>query len=129
MKMHLGEAVIEQKRICEINTAQEVQLKAYERELQYKAAVKNENVTQKINVEKEILEHKLEASEKKWKVLNKSLKVNEKDIHDLKKENANVNENFLSVKHEFMAYKCEASKEKKDLERKLKKFGEKKSYE
>ena len=125
MKMQLGEAVLENERICEINTAQEVQIKAYEKEiaelkLKGKAAVKNENVIQKIKEEKEILENELEASEKKWKVLHKSLKVNEKEIYDLKKENANVNENFLKVKNEFMAYKCEASKEKKDMEKKLK---------
>ena len=46
---------------------------------------------------KDMMEQELEYGEKNWKSLNKAIKEKDKTIHDLKKENKDISDNFAQI--------------------------------
>ena len=57
----------------------------------------------------------MEEAEKKWKLQNKSLKVKDKEMHDLKKQNEYTEEILMKVKAEYKDCKVKINKEKEFL--------------
>ena len=87
------------------------------------------NIIQKLRQENDNVVKELEASESIKKIVNKLVKSKDKEIHDLKKENAIVAEDILRVKSEFSEYKSSANKERKEMSKKIAKLEKKDSNE
>ena len=62
---------------------------------------KKDKMIEELKLENKKLESEVEAAEKNWKILNKTVKAKDKEVHDLKKENAVLTENLLKVKIEL----------------------------
>ena len=69
----------------------------------------------KFKHDKTVLEGELEEAEKKWKLQNKSLKVKDKEMHDLKKQNEYTEEILMKVKAEYKDFNVKINKEKEFL--------------
>ena len=104
----------------------ETKIEGYEQKIVIKDEIslsnqKSENLIKKLKDDNAKLEGDLEDVEKKWKVLNKLVKVKEKEIHDLEKENSNLSDNLLQMKTKFTNLTANVNREKKQEEKKLKK--------
>ena len=90
---------------------------------------KKEKLIEDFKVEKNKLESDLEFAEKKWKELNKLVKMKDKELHEVKKETARVTENLTKVETEFKNLTAVRNKEKKNEDKKLKKLEKKELIE
>ena len=122
LKIQCEEAVLDCEDMYVKNSALASQMEMEKLETKNKAAIKDDNVIQKLKEEKDNLENELEASERNWKALKKADKSKDKETYDLKKENSKLTENILLVKNELTTFKCATNKEKKDFEKKIKKL-------
>ena len=108
----------------------EAKIKDYEVKATDKVASeshKNNKIIEQLKEDKVHLENELDTAEKQWKTLNKALKVNDKELHDTKKENAKLKENLEEVNTELKNIIMKVNKDKKNDEKKLKKL-EKKEF-
>ena len=109
LKIQCEEAVLDCEDMYVKNSALASQMDGYQKEMEKletknKAAIKDDNVIQKLKEEKDNLENELEASERNWKALKKADKSKDKETYDLKKENSKLTENILLVKNELKTF-------------------------
>ena len=97
---------------------------------------KNNAVKEKDNLQKIIVGYKLEneqfkddleSLEKDQKSFNKTLKLKDKQVYDLEKNNSKLKEELLQERSEFALFKSQVNKERKEAEKKRKKT-EKKDF-
>ena len=84
---------------------------------------------EKLKVENENVENDLQSAEKNWKELKKLIKMKEKEVHDLRKENKLVTENLDIVSNELKNITNQVNKEKKVEAKKLKRIENKEFIE
>ena len=101
-----------------------VKLKLYDVKFETQET-KVDEIVNNFKLDKRILEYEIEWTEKNWKLQNKSLKVKDKEIHDLKKTNEQTAENLVKVNAEYKDIKAKVNKEKKDEEKKANKIDKK----
>ena len=82
---------------------------------------KKDEVIDQLKVEKGSIENELETVKKNSKDSVKIVKVKEKEILNLQKENCQILESLEAAKKDLQDLKLRVNKEKKDLEKKLKK--------
>jgi hypothetical protein len=82
---------------------------------------KKDEVIDQLKVEKGSIENELETVKKNSKDSIKIVKVKEKEILNLQKENCQILESLEAAKIDLQDLKLRVNKEKKDLEKKLKK--------
>ena len=83
--------------------------------------LKKDTLILKLNEVKKNVEDELEISETNAKKNNKIIKLKEKEVYDLKKENFKVKEDFDQLKLEHSKLKAQVNKEKKEKDKKIKK--------
>ena len=67
------------------------------------------------------LEKEFDIAEKNLRDLKKLVKIKDKEIHDLKRDNVNVSENLEEIKNKFATLTAKVNREKKTEEKKQKK--------
>ena len=76
---------------------------------------------EKLKAENDNLENDLQSAEKNWKELKKQIKMKDKEVYDLRKENKQVIENLDIVSKELKNLTNQVNKEKKVEAKKMKK--------
>ena len=139
MKIKLEEAERIKEEILNENESFKFEIEALEEACKQRVAavaeekrIISENLNLKISLEKvkqekALVESELASAVKETKNLNKSVKLNEKKVYDLEKENRKVKEDLLLEKEEFSILRAQVNKEKKDNEKRNKK-NEKKEF-
>ena len=84
-------------------------------------AIDKEGEIQKLRTDNEELKASVGAAETIGKKTSKLLKLKEREIEDLKKENATVTEKLIHVQTDFENLTCRVNKEAKNEKNKLKK--------
>ena len=91
--------------------------------------IKKNKIIQDLNSDKLKLESEVSEAEKNWKSANKSLKIKDKELHDLHKESNIILESYGQTKDELRDLKSKLNKEIKTNEKIQKKKDKKESLD